>query len=698
MMTPAIGLSAETADSQPPAKGKKQGMVHRPEIDGLRALAVLPVILFHAGFGLFGGGYVGVDVFFVISGFLITSIIVNEQRAGTFSIVRFYERRARRILPALFFVMAACLPAAWLWLLPHEALAFGKSLISVSVFLSNVLFWRTSGYFDLAADEKPLLHTWSLGVEEQFYIVFPLLVALCWRFGVRRLAALLVGLAGVSLLASQWALDRSAAASFFLAPFRAWELLAGALLALAGGQRWADGHSGSLPVWAREVLGLLALGLIVVPVFGYGAATPFPGLHALPPVLGTVLALAFITPNTAVGRLLTLRPVLWLGLISYSAYLWHQPLLAFARLAQAGMPSPAASAGVAALSLVLGHLSWRYVESPFRTGSRWSRRAIFVGSAALTLAFIGIGAALVASHGLPQRWPAQVRPLIDPPKTHIEGCPAVDHWLHVCRIGQAGRTGQIVLLGDSHAYAIASALDERLAQTGKAGYVVHTACHPIAGIFDNREPTTPARIAYCAEAQRRLLAFVGQPEITGVLVAVRWTARLYPLGSEIDAPAFDNHEGGIERDLPYRRNLALDANGQITDAAPAKAQALAAYLTSLAALKPTVVLDPVPEAGWVPPRINLQAMVAGGAPPEVISTAWSRYQQRNAAAIGLLHAAPIPQLQHSCPQALLCNARLAGRCVVQAQGALYYADDDHLSMLGARLVVDDMLSRIGTPP
>ncbi|MBC7726685.1 MAG: acyltransferase [Microbacteriaceae bacterium] len=673
-------------------------MVHRPEIDGLRALAVLPVILFHAGFGLFGGGYVGVDVFFVISGFLITTIIVSELRAGTFSIVRFYERRARRILPALFFVMAACLPAAWLWLLPHEAVAFGKSLVAVSVFLSNVLFWRTSGYFDLAADEKPLLHTWSLGVEEQFYIVFPLLVAWCWHFGVRRLAMLLLGLAGISLLASQWALDRSADASFFLAPFRAWELLAGALLALAGGQHWVDSRNAALPVWAREALGLLALGLIIVPVFGYGAATPFPGVRALPPVLGTVLALVFIKPNTAAGRLLTLRPVLWLGMISYSAYLWHQPLLAFARLAQVGMPSPAASAGVAALSLVLGHLSWRYVEAPFRTGSRWSRRAIFVGSAVSTLAFIGIGAALVASHGLAQRWPAQVRQLIDPPKTRIEGCPAMDHWLHVCRIGQAGRTGQIVLLGDSHAYAIASALDEHLAQAGKAGYVVHTACHPIAGIFDSREPTTPARVAYCAEAQRRLLAFVDQPGITGVLVAIRWTARLYPMDSEIDAPAFDNHEGGIERDLPFRRNLAMAGDGRMTEAAPAKARALADYLASLAALKPTVVLDPVPEVGWMPPRLNLLAMAGGGQPPDVISTRWLRYQQRNATAIRLLNADPMTQLRHSRPQALLCNSSVTARCVVQKQGALYYADDDHLSMLGARLVVDDMLSQFDAPP
>ena len=569
-MTP---LSTGVANAPPagsaPASTAAPGMAHRPEIDGLRALAVLPVILFHAGFGLFGGGYVGVDVFFVISGFLITAIISNEQRAGRFSIVRFYERRARRILPALFFVMVACLPAAWLLMLPAEAAAFGKSLMAVSVFVSNVLFWRTSGYFDLAAEEKPLLHTWSLGVEEQFYIVFPLLLALCWRFGVRRLTLLLAVLAGLSLAASQWALDRFALASFFLAPTRAWELLAGAGVALGCNQALRFKPVAAWPRWVVQVLGLLGLALIVAPVFLYSADTRFPGLAALPPVLGTVLVLIFVQPDTWAGRALTLRPVLWLGVISYSAYLWHQPLLAFVRLGQTAAPSSALLGAAALLSLGIGHLSWRFVEAPFRDRQRWSRRAIFTASAALTIGFVLMGLALSRTQGLPQRWSTHNRALIDPPKTRVEGCPAVDAWLHVCRIGQAGRPGVVALLGDSHAYALASALDELLAHDGLAGYVVHTGCHPIPGIFDSREPSTPERRAFCAEADRKLLAFVSQPDIRSVLVAVRWTARLYPMDATIDAPAFDNGEGGVERDYPYRRNLAADASGQMRDASAA---------------------------------------------------------------------------------------------------------------------------------
>lgn len=689
------GIStAPTADHQP----VPPGMVHRPEIDGLRALAVLPVILFHAGFGLFGGGYVGVDVFFVISGFLITSIIVAEQRAGRFSIVRFYERRARRILPALFVVMLVCLPAAWFWMLPQEAAAFGRSLLAVSVFLSNLLFWRTSGYFDLAADEKPLLHTWSLGVEEQFYIVFPLLVAMCWRLGVRRLGLLLMGMGVLSLLASQWALERYAVASFFLAPFRAWELLVGALLALGSDARLHFRPVAAWPAWALQTLGGLGLVLILVPVFVYDAATPFPGWRAVPPVLGTGLVLACAGPGHAAGRLLTLRPVLWLGMISYSAYLWHQPLLAFARLGLVNQPAPWVMGGLAGLSLALGHLSWRYVEAPFRRGSRWSRRAVFVGSAAGTGLFIVLGGVLVASQGLPQRWPLQTRALIEPAKTRVEGCPPLDAWLHVCRIGQAGAPGVVALLGDSHAYALASALDERLAKDGLAGYVVHTSCHPIPGVFDSREPTTPERQAYCAEANRKLLAFVNQPEIRSVLVAIRWTARLYPMGPAAEAPAFDNGEGGVERDLPFRRNLAADASGHIGDAATPKADALTGYLQRLASLKTTVVLDPVPEVGWTPPRLNLLAVATGGTPPAQISTAWARYQARNATAISLLHSVQARGLRHSQPQDWLCNREIPGRCMVQANGLLYYADDDHLSMLGARRVVDDMMLQAGKAP
>jgi len=206
-------------------------MNYRREIDGIRALAVIPVIFFHAGFSLFSGGYVGVDVFFVISGYLITGIVMAEVTRGTFSIADFYERRIRRILPALFLVVVVCVPVAFLVLLPADLKEFGQSLIAVATFSSNVFFWSQSGYFHGAAELKPLLHTWSLAVEEQFYVLFPLLLLFMWRWGRKWTVAILLTLAVASLLLAEWGALNKPIATFFLLPTRAWELLLGSLVA-----------------------------------------------------------------------------------------------------------------------------------------------------------------------------------------------------------------------------------------------------------------------------------------------------------------------------------------------------------------------------------------------------------------------------------------------------------------------------------
>ena len=228
-MAAAPMFSAKLTNTLP--RAERELTDYRREIDGLRALAVVPVILFHAGFRAFSGGYVGVDVFFVISGYLITSLIIAEKALGTFSLARFYERRARRILPALFVVMAVCIPVAWLCLLPSDMEAFSKSLVAVSVFASNVLFYRESGYFAADAELKPLLHTWSLAVEEQYYVLYPLFLLAAWRFGRKWVVASIAIVALFSLALAQWGAFNSPAATFFLLPTRGWELLAGALIA-----------------------------------------------------------------------------------------------------------------------------------------------------------------------------------------------------------------------------------------------------------------------------------------------------------------------------------------------------------------------------------------------------------------------------------------------------------------------------------
>lgn len=363
-------------------------MDYRREIDGLRALAVLPVILFHAGFETFSGGFIGVDVFFVISGYLITTIILAELEQGNFSIVNFYERRARRILPALFLVMLVCIPFAWFWLLPSDMKDFSQSLVAVSFFASNILFWRESGYFDTAAELKPLLHTWSLAVEEQYYVLFPLFLMFSWRLG-KRWILIALGLMFVgSLAVAQWAAHAKPNAAFYLLPTRGWELLIGGFAAfyLSQANRKEFGKV------AGEAGGWLGVALIMYAVFAYNKATPFPGLYALVPTLGTVLIILFATQQTTVGKFVGNKAFVGVGLVSYSAYLWHQPLLAFFKYRNFGDVENFSATIIVFATFILAFLSLRYVETPVRTKKFLvTRSSLFVASLLMILFFVAIG-------------------------------------------------------------------------------------------------------------------------------------------------------------------------------------------------------------------------------------------------------------------------------------------------------------------
>lgn len=372
-------------------------MIYRREIDGLRALAVTPVILFHAGFSVVSGGFVGVDVFFVISGYLITSIILGELRSTTFSLLSFYERRARRILPALIVVMALCVPFAWAWMLPAEFKDFSQSLAAVSLFSSNVLFWMESGYFAAAAEHKPLLHTWSLAVEEQYYMFFPLLAIVLLKWGGKAFIVGLVVLSCISLGLSEWGWRQSPSANFYLAPTRAWELFAGSICAFYESEK------------GRKKSGLLSLTglvLIVIAIFGFDESTPFPSIYALVPVIGAALIILYGQEGTAVARLLSLKVLVWVGLVSFSAYLWHQPLFAFARIYSFHEPSMMLMTVLAALSFILAWISWKYVEQPFRSKTKYSATTGQVlGVAGLTTAvFVAIGLFGHVTNGQEELW------------------------------------------------------------------------------------------------------------------------------------------------------------------------------------------------------------------------------------------------------------------------------------------------------
>lgn len=378
-------------------------MDYRREIDGLRAFAVIPVILYHAGFKWLSGGYVGVDIFFVISGYLITSIILREQHAGTFTIVNFYERRARRILPALFFILLVFLPFAWLWLLPFELIDFAKSMIAVTAFSSNFLFWLESDYFSTGAELIPLLHTWSLAVEEQFYVFFPLFMIFFWSLGKRRLVVIISLIGLLSLGLTEWGWRYFPEANFYLIPTRAWELMIGALTAFYLYYKSESIEKSKVQGIINQFASLLGFLLIIVSILWLDRDIPFPSLYALAPTVGTALIILFTTTDTWVYQILSLRLFVGIGLISYSAYLWHQPLFVFTRIISLDEPSLWLLGLLSIITFFLAYFSWRFIEKPFRNKQRFNRKQIFTTSLVASLIIIGISILFIASDGLLNR-------------------------------------------------------------------------------------------------------------------------------------------------------------------------------------------------------------------------------------------------------------------------------------------------------
>lgn len=372
-------------------------MRYRPEIDGLRAVAVIAVVIYHAELQLFGGtvltgGFVGVDVFFVISGYLISTLIYEElDRNGTLSLRGFYERRARRILPALLTVSLASLPFAWMLLLPTSLSEFAHSIVAALLFYANFLFFfSTSEYGAEWSLLKPLLHTWSLSVEEQFYLFFPLLAVALHRFKNQGETVLKL-LAFLSLGFAIFAAHRYVNLNFYLLPSRIWELLAGVLV--------AHGLRRGPPVvpWAHFKLANLGLFLIIVPAFLFSQSTLHPSYPTILPVFGTVLLILFARPDEGIGRVLASRPFVAVGLISYSLYLWHYPAFAFLRLWQ-GEPSNTAFAAVIGMCLVLSWLTYLFVEQPFRNRNRISGRTLF-----RTLAYICVALGMICTVTINQK-------------------------------------------------------------------------------------------------------------------------------------------------------------------------------------------------------------------------------------------------------------------------------------------------------
>ena len=492
---------------------------YRPDIDGLRAIAVLAVVFCHAGLGL-PGGYIGVDVFFVISGFLITSLILKDLNQGKFSLLEFWERRIRRIFPALFAVTLVTLVAGWALLFPEAYVDLAKSTLGLIFLASNIYFCRTTGYFATAAEEKPLLHTWSLAVEEQFYLIVPLfLILLAKTKQLQRALPILTLVMVGSFALSVRGVTQGEEGAFYLLPSRAWELLAGVFLAFLS----VRGVGG--PARFGNLLAALGLALILAPCFLYNENTAFPGMAAVPPVLGTVLLIwcgmqarqvPFIT------QLLATRPVVFVGLISYSLYLWHWPLLVLTKSELVFPPNLGMRISLVAISILLAIASWRFIETPFRRRQLLApTRSLLLASAGCFLLLFGMSGILTVRKGFESRVPRTARKLAafsrvdDRYKIEVN---KKDLPNKLPILGSGHTPPEFLVWGDSHAMALLPAVASVCDENGIRAFVAtHSATPPIL----NYSPPTGMRDR-AIPFNQAVFDFIQSGKVKAVVLIARW--------------------------------------------------------------------------------------------------------------------------------------------------------------------------------
>ena len=657
-------------------------MKYRAEIDGLRALAVVPVILFHAGFELFSGGFVGVDVFFVISGYLITTILIEDIENKRFSIVNFYERRARRILPALFFVMLVCIPISNVYLPTDELRDFYQSIVAVSLFVSNILFWKEGGYFDSEASDKPLIHTWSLAVEEQYYVLFPIFMVLAWRFGKNRVFWMIVVMAAISLMLSEWGWRNRATANFYLAPTRAWELFAGSIAAFIVQKQG---------VQKNDFLATVGLAAIVFSIFFYDEAIPFPSVYALVPVAGVFLLILYADSRTLTAKILSLRPIVALGLISYSAYLVHQPLLVFTNLASLESVSAFFHATSLGAIFLIAYFMWRYIETPFRRAANRGSQVLILSS--LILSVFTVLGGLYHFKVIPQKetvltWGGKS---YEAPKkfggieVDGENCSAREP-RKSCIIGSL--SPKIVIVGDSHARVLTQAAYN--AQPHDGFTLVDMSAGGCPFLLGLNAYTNGNLIETCdADYQQKRMEFITTLTPSTIVLHARLPLYLHGDG-------FNNSIGGIEPARSYyvgvtgkesyeeRKNLFLNAFvntvNQIIDAN-----------------HKVVIISPVPTNGWHPVKRLMRISEIGNDPSiEYVRTKMeiprSAVELRQADIKTILQdlkerfatVSVIDSLEILCDDSH-CHS-------ISESGAILYADRDHLSMFGANVLFYEFMS------
>lgn len=647
---------------------------YRPDIDGLRACAVLSVLVYHVNPQLLSGGFLGVDIFFVISGYLISLIIFRELARGEFSFAHFYARRIRRLFPALITVLLTCLVLGGYALFAEEYQRLGWHALAVISFSLNFLLMREAGYFDVVSDAKPLLHLWSLSVEEQFYLVWPLLLVLAAR--VRLKVGLLLGVAAVGSFLFALHLGEMRLDALYFHPLaRFWELLLGAGLAYVHHRFGVDVLPARMDrVWVRHLLSLGGLIAVCTAMLTFDGKTPHPGLPALLPLLGAV-ALIASGPVAMGNRLLAFQPMVWVGLISYPLYLWHWPVLSYLRIMESGAPSPLMLWSGAGAAVLLAWATYRFIERPIRHAPK-GRAAVTELASGMALLFV-IAGVVWQTGGLPGR--ESVRHAADAAALMKREPATDDPCLSgfaqnaapvYCRL-HASSARIVAVVGDSHAHALYPGIAEQAAAWGYGAMLLaNSGCPPLSGTTWGRNE---AEKKACAAGIEKILKAVEEDNrIVAVVLATRGP-------QYIDGTGF----GPVEAHFNYPPLApwgAVGGNGD--DPAEVFARGLGNTVQRLGREKvPLVYLLQVPELG-VPAQncIDRPLTVTGRNPGCVVERSIYEQRMRVYRQIVARVAAQAPAFSVVDPLQVFCDA---AHCAGMRDGTLLYADDNHVSPVGA---------------
>ena len=686
-------MEASLAAVTPPVD-PLQHLKYRPDIDGLRAVAVLAVVGFHALPTRLTGGFVGVDIFFVISGYLISSIIFQQVSAGRFSYLQFYARRAKRIFPALIAVLLASYAFGWFQLLGDEFALLGKHIAGGAGFVANLLLWSETGYFDSAAEAKPLLHLWSLAVEEQFYFLWPFLIVLAWRFRLK-LPLMIVTIIALSFVLNLISVQGDSSAAFYSPLTRFWELLTGSLLAYAStawhsaseGEGWPRlrallNHPVTTPgaQQLKNAMSILGMALLIAAITCLNSALLFPGWWALPPTLGALLVIA-AGPRAWLNRwVLSNQVLVWFGLISFPLYLWHWPLLSFARMVEGDKPGLQVRLAAVLASIVLAWLTYRLIERPIRFGQRHRLTVTALWSALLAIGLLGwitfvrdgfesramtrLGAPVTQSLLLDAKIRAQFP---------IGSCDKITGLVGRAKASCGSFNGEapgklLVVWGDSHADAWAPVV-LKLARDTQRPVVIfnHPGCAPLLQV---RRTDGIGNAALCARfgLAEDIVASMRNLKPGNVLLIGRWS--LYSHG---------NVKGGRLQSNTHFLTTSMEGAATVETSRQALNTQIPLTVATLSKLTPSVlVFKAVPtlheniRSGYVRHRDQFEPSLEEHL----------RLERSNAEILDKLVL--MPGVQVLDPAALLCDKS----CKAMSNGSLLYVDDNHVSAQGALLFED----------